>query len=223
MKRHKRKKRGKKMPRRYISPRLRIIAYAILAIMALLFLGLAGKYECEDIETEAAGYEEERVLIQGHPTEIDPEDGEERQFYEIVTRNATPPVMEAKEAWIPDDTPELDAECDQFEELVQIVMAEGGNTEPELGIALICDAILNRVDSSFFPDNIHDVIYQKGQFQPVGDGTLYRFTPTEKVIRICAREMESRTSTSVLFFKTKSYHKGTTPIMKVGHHYYSGR
>lgn len=97
------KKRGRTMRRRCISERMRFAAYAILLILAIILLGVAGRYECEDIETEAAGYEEERVLIQGHPTDIETEEEEDGIFYEIATRNAAPPVMEAKEAWIPDD------------------------------------------------------------------------------------------------------------------------
>ena len=32
------------------------------------------------------------------------------------------------------------------------------------GKRLVIDTVLNRVDSKYFPDTIHDVIYQKGHF-----------------------------------------------------------
>ena len=43
------------------------------------------------------------------------------------------------------------------------VMAEAEG-EPEEGQRLVIDTILNRVDDPRFPDNVHDVIYQKNQF-----------------------------------------------------------
>ena len=102
-------------------------------------------------------------------------------------------------------------------------MDEGGNTEPDQGIRMMADGVLNRADSPMFPDSIHDVIFQPGQFQPVGDGAFYKYVPTERVIRICAEEMVHRTDSRVLFWKTGNYHKGTTPIAHIGGHYYSGR
>lgn len=213
------KKRGRKMRRRCIGERMRFAAYAILLILAIILLGVAGRYECEDIDAEAAGYEEERVLIQGHPTDLDPED--EAACMHEEERQAPATVLQMKEAWIPNDTPELDALYDQFEELCQGVMDEGGNTETELGIRYMADGILNRVDSELFPDNIHDVIWQKGQFACTAD--FYKWVPTEKVIRICAEEVLHRTNTKILYWRTDHYHAGTTPIAHEGHHYYSGR
>lgn len=133
------------------------------------------------------------------------------------------PVQEAQEAWIAYDTPEEDIRDDQFELLCQIVMAEGGNTEPDTGIRLMADGVLNRVESPLFPDSIEEVVYQKGQFEPVSTGILYKHDPTERVIQICAQEMLCRYNKQILFWKTGGYHAGTSPIAKVGHHYYSGR
>ena len=125
--------------------------------------------------------------------------------------------------WVSNDTPELDAKDDQFELLCQIVMAEGGNTEPDEGIRLMADGVLNRVESPLFPDTIEGVVYQRGQFSPVGSGALQNWVPTERVIRLCAQEMIQRTNKVVLFWRTGHYHAGTTPVAHVGHHYYSGR
>ena len=176
--------------------------YLLLIVACFLAVGVAGRYEAEDLR-DLEEYREQAAGFTEH--------------------FADPPMSEAKEAWIAFDTPELDAEADQFEELCQIVMDEGGSTEPDQGIRMMADGVLNRVDSPMFPDSIHDVIFQPGQFQPVGDGTFYKYVPTERVIRICAEEMVHRTDSRVLFWKTGSYHKGTTPIAHIGGHYYSGR
>ncbi len=177
-----------------------------MLILAVLFvaLGIAGRYEVEDLQDLKQYDEEQEAIFEGG-------------------HFADPPILEAKEAWIAFDTPKLDKEADQFEELCQIVMDEGGNTEPDAGIHMMAAGVLNRVDSPLFPNSIHDVIFQPGQFQPVGDDTFYKCTPTERVIRICAEEMENRSDTSVLFWKTNGYHAGTTPIAHIGAHYYSGR
>lgn len=185
-----------------------LIELACCLVTALLILGMIVAIQHFSIKKQEpieTGVFVDEVVIKGHPIEADP------------------PILVAQGAYIASDTPVEDAVDDQFEELVQIVMAEGGNTEPDMGLRLICDSILNRVDDSRFPNSIHDVIYQRGQFQPVGDGVLYRFEPTEKVIQICAEEIQHRTNNKVLFFRTQQYHSGTNPIAHIGHHYYSGK
>lgn len=193
--------------------------YIAMFALAIVMLGIAGRNDAEDIATEAAGHEDEYETIRWRQTEYTEDTG----FYNTAINKADPPVMEAQEAWIASDTPQEDAEADQFELLCQIVMAEGGNTEPDLGIRLMADGVLNRVESPLFPDSIEEVVYQREQFEPVSSGTLYKWVPTERVIQICAQEMANRTNLQVLYWKTKGYHAGTTPIAVVGHHYYSGR
>lgn len=133
--------------------------------------------------------------------------------------------QETKEPEVPEwevsDTPEEDELDDQFEELCQAVMDEGGYTEPDDGLRMMADGILNRMDSDLFPDTIHEVIWQKGQFACTSD--FYKWEVTERVIRICAEEMEHRTNTQVLYWRTDHYHAKTTPIAKIGRHYYSGK
>lgn len=51
----------------------------------------------------------------------------------------------------------------EAQELLQIAFAEAGN-QGASGQAYIIAVILNRVESPDWPDNIHDVIHQPGQF-----------------------------------------------------------
>jgi N-acetylmuramoyl-L-alanine amidase len=69
--------------------------------------------------------------------------------------------------------------------LSRIVEAEAG-AEPYQGKIAVANVILNRVNSSAFPDTIKGVIfeYYQGipQFSPVADGTIYN-TPSEDSIQ----------------------------------------
>lgn len=69
-------------------------------------------------------------------------------------------------------------EWDGHEEylLAKIAQAEAG-CESVQGKALVILVVLNRVQDSGFPDSIEDVIYQEGQFSPVGDGTFETAEP----------------------------------------------
>src|SRR5690625_4414245 len=56
--------------------------------------------------------------------------------------------------------------------MAQLIRAEG-EAEPYSGKVAIADVVLNRVDSTSFPDTIAEVIYQPRQFEPVDNGRLY--------------------------------------------------
>lgn len=67
--------------------------------------------------------------------------------------------------------------------LSHIIYAENG-IEPLRGKIAVGDVVLNRVTSTDFPNNIHDVIFDNNwgiQFEPVGNGTVYN-TPNEESI-----------------------------------------
>lgn len=97
----------------------------------------------------------------------------------------------------------------------KVVNHEAGN-QSELGIRLVIDTIMNRVESDKFPDTVKDVIGQQGQY----------CNPKEYCPRwmysLIAQEMYNRTNNKVLWYKTKSYHKYGTPIIQEGDHYFSG-
>ncbi|QNO16027.1 cell wall hydrolase [Alkalicella caledoniensis] len=57
--------------------------------------------------------------------------------------------------------------------LEKIVMAEAKG-EPLLGQIAVVNVILNRVKSPWYPDNVREVVYQEGQFNPTWDGSLQR-------------------------------------------------
>lgn len=68
---------------------------------------------------------------------------------------------------------------EEVDMLLKIGMAEAGNQSVEC-IATVMLTVLNRVKSDKFPNNIHDVLYQKGQFSPVASGSFKRAKPSNK-------------------------------------------
>ena len=66
---------------------------------------------------------------------------------------------------------QVDANVDDVTLLAAIIHCEAGNQcyEGKLAVgAVVC----NRVRSNLYPNNIHDVIYARGQFGPVSNGSL---------------------------------------------------
>lgn len=103
----------------------------------------------------------------------------------------------------------------------QLVMDECGHTEPDAGVAAVADVVANRVRSERFPNTIRGVIYQTGQFQPVGDGTFGRFYITDRVREICSDCICEGVQYPYLFFTAGQYNGSGTPGEVIGHHYFS--
>jgi len=64
--------------------------------------------------------------------------------------------------------------------LARIVRAEA-QTEPFKGKVAVADVVLNRVESSQFPDTVKEVIYAPGQFQPVANGEINKPADEESI------------------------------------------
>lgn len=69
--------------------------------------------------------------------------------------------------------------------LAHLMMAEAEG-EGDIGMMLVVDVVLNRVESEEFPNTIEEVVYQPGQFQPVEDGRLWEVEPTDICYEILA-------------------------------------
>lgn len=65
--------------------------------------------------------------------------------------------------------------------LSRIISAESGN-QPLNGKIGVGNVILNRVKSSLFPNTVYDVIFQKNQFSPAANGSIYKEPNAESVI-----------------------------------------
>jgi N-acetylmuramoyl-L-alanine amidase len=78
------------------------------------------------------------------------------------------------------ETVEIGLSAAEIDLLARIVRAEA-QTEPFEGKVAIADVVLNRVESSKFPDTVKEVIYAPGQFQPVSNGEIHKPADEESV------------------------------------------
>jgi len=65
--------------------------------------------------------------------------------------------------------------------LSHIIYAESGN-QPLTGKIAVGNVVLNRVADSRFPNTVYDVVFQRRQFTPVSNGTIYLEPNAESVI-----------------------------------------
>lgn len=109
---------------------------------------------------------------------------------------------------------------DEIELIALVTMAEAEG-ECEEGKRLVIDTILNRVDSEYFPDNVHDVIYQPNQFSSMWNGRVDRCEVREDICQLVREELKVRVNYEVMFFTAGDYGKYGTPMFQVENHYFS--
>ena len=111
--------------------------------------------------------------------------------------------------------------CDSMDLLALVVKQEAGG-ECELGIRLVIDTVLNRIDHPDFPNTLEGVLLQAGAFTCITDGTLDAADPDQRIFRLILEEKRERTSTRVLYFRGERYADYGTPLFQIGNHYFSG-
>ena len=104
--------------------------------------------------------------------------------------------------------------------IAKLVLAEAEG-EPEMGKRLVIDTVLNRLDSIDFPNTVYDVIYQPYHYSPAWDGRIEIFSELEDAFKLVVDEIQNRTNSEVLYFRTDYFHEFGTPMEQVGNHYFS--
>ncbi len=94
-----------------------------------------------------------------------------------------------------------------YEALLKIVQAEAGS-EDEEGRMLVAGVVMNRVNSSKFPDTVTEVVMQKEngvyQFSPVGNGTYQKIKVTQTTINAVERVLKGEDITEgALYFAAR--------------------
>ena len=84
------------------------------------------------------------------------------------------------------------------------------------------EVVLNRVASERFPNSVHDVVYQAGQFDPVRNGSIHN-TPSDDAVLASYLCLEGvNTVGDALFFQNPSssgvIFSGLTYIATIGDH-----
>ena len=116
--------------------------------------------------------------------------------------------------------PEISMSKNDMKLIAQMTMAEAEG-ESEYGQRLVIDTILNRVDSSTFPDTVYDVLYQPYQFSSIKDGRFARCHVKKELYELVVEEVHNRTNYDVIFFRTGHYSKYGTPLFKEDSHYFN--
>lgn len=120
----------------------------------------------------------------------------------------------------PEPEPEISMSKEDMELIAHMTMAEAEG-ESEYGQRLVIDTILNRVDSSTFPDSVYGVLYQPYQFSSIKDGRFARCHVKKELYELVVEEVQNRTNYDVIFFRTGHYSKYGTPLFKEGAHYFN--
>jgi len=107
--------------------------------------------------------------------------------------------------------------------LARLVRAEA-EIEPFQGKVAVACVVLNRVDSPSFPNTIKEVIYEKGQFQPVQNGQINKPADEDsiKAVYEALNENRSVAGGSLYFYNptiaTSRWLDSRATTLVIGHH-----
>lgn len=120
----------------------------------------------------AVFYDKETCYVSAEYVTIKPDTGKAVSMAEEAAANASAskPSGQTPSSGITQGDA-LDADVDEETLLAALVECETGNCGVKCMTA-VGAVVVNRVRSSNYPNNIHDVIYQRGQFGPASSGRL---------------------------------------------------
>ena len=197
---------------------LKIISVSSL-VLSVLSLGLSiasvvevKTHKCEPVEivTETTTVPETTTIPE--TTTVEPETTTKKvEPTTVKTEPTTHKTVQPRPMNIIDDEVEL---------LAWVMIAEAEGTS-EYCQRLVIDTILNRVDSDDFPNTITGVVYEKGQFDVMTNGRLYRCEVTDDARRLVREELACRLNSEVLYFRDSYYHSFGTPVTNTSNMYFS--
>jgi N-acetylmuramoyl-L-alanine amidase len=105
---------------------------------------------------------------------------------------------------IAESTPNQSLSDSEIDLLARLVRAEA-QTEPFEGKVAVACVVLNRIESSQFPDTLKEVIYAPRQFQPVSNGAINKPADEESINAVIAALTQQREmAPGALFFYNPS-------------------
>ena len=122
--------------------------------------------------------QDETAALQAEASEAAQNEIEEVQAAEEAARIAA----EAQQAALAAQTAAISAE--ELKLLANIIYCEAGS-ESYVGKVAVGNVIMNRVKSASQPNTITEVVYAKGQFSPVRNGSLQRALSSDKADAAC--------------------------------------
>jgi len=109
--------------------------------------------------------------------------------------------------------------------LLALLMLCEAQGESEYGKRLVIDTVLNRTESGLFPETIYEVVYQRDsngpQYTPMYSNRKNQVVVTEEDCNLVIYEMENRTNSEVLYFRTRHFHNFGRALFQEGAHFFS--
>lgn len=99
---------------------------------------------------------------------------------------------------------------DEYQVLLKIVESEAPDEDVE-GKLLVANVVLNRLEIGFGGTTISGVVFAKGQFEPAGNGAIFKAVPTKETIEAVERALDGEDiSEGALYFvaRAKASKKG---------------
>ena len=94
---------------------------------------------------------------------------------------------------------------EDYDCLLRIVEAEAGICD-EKGKILVANVVLNRMETTEFPDTVREVVYQDHQFSPVSSGRIDRVTITDETVEAVQKALDGTDySEGALFFVARKH------------------
>ncbi|MGN0267709.1 MAG: cell wall hydrolase [Lachnospiraceae bacterium] len=94
---------------------------------------------------------------------------------------------------------------EDYDCLLRIVEAEAGICD-EKGKILVANVVLNRMETTEFPDTVREVVYQEHQFSPVSSGRIDHVTVTDETVEAVRKALEGTDySEGALFFVARKH------------------
>ena len=106
-------------------------------------------------------------------------------------------------------------ETEEDDLIARVVMSEAGNQEM-IGKVAVAATILNRAE--YFNMSVSAVIYQPNQYANPWEGIVSKECTEAVRIARAERDLFPRT---MMYFRTKNYHKYGVPYLQIGSHYFS--
>lgn len=164
---------------------------------------LVGNTIARTVQEQNAVRQEQKAVIEETAQEIERvEEERRRQAEEEAARKAEEERRHAAAEAVRASSVISFSDQD-YEVLKRIVEAEAGGCDMQ-GRILVANVILNRVRDAEFPSTITDVVYQRSQFSPVGDGRLNSCSVSEKTVEAVNRALSGEDySQGALFFMNR--------------------
>lgn len=106
-----------------------------------------------------------------------------------------------------------------LELLAHLIYSEVGN-EGEASMWYAGSVVMNRIKHKEYPNNLYDVIYQKGQYEVTWNGGLYKEDPSDIAYEVAAELLNSGSILPEEVIYQAEFTQGKGIYEKIGRTYY---